>query len=58
MAKKGFLAALKEFFGTNGKSTAEFAKEVKALNEQDKAELHAMLVAQGVDCDAPALKAA
>lgn len=58
MAKKGFVTALKEFFGTNGKSTVEFANEVKALTEQDKAELHAMLVAQGIDCDPPRGRAA
>lgn len=53
MTEKGFLAALKDFFGTNGNSTKEFAEEVKALTDQDKTDLYAMLAAQGIDCEPP-----
>ena len=51
---KSFVAQMKDFFGLlPGQAAGRFAAEIKALTEQDKRELAAMLAAAGFPCDVP-----
>jgi hypothetical protein len=50
---KTFSQAMKEYFGLNGKSISDFARELKELNLKEKQEFHEMLVGAGIECSPP-----
>lgn len=50
---KAFAGAMKEYFGLNGKTVAEFAKELRALSYEERQQFHEMLIGQGIECDPP-----
>ena len=48
--KMTFMAACKDFFGLKeGETSMQFAQEIKALTEQDRAEIRAGLVQNGYE---------
>lgn len=53
--EKSFAVGCSEFFGRQPETQTlrEFAEELRKLSPADKLEIHAGLVANGVECSAP-----
>ena len=52
-SRPSFMSALREAIQLPNESLKEFSVQYKALSEQDKADLDAMLTAAGIDHDPP-----
>ena len=48
-----FAVALNKTFRMAGETTQAFAAQLKALTQKDKEELHAIMVADGMDVEPP-----
>lgn len=53
---KSFLQTLSKEFKKSDQTLKEFLAEVKQLTAQDKQDLHAALVAEGITCEPPKVK--
>lgn len=53
-----FVKAMSDHFRMSNESASEFARELKKLNDQDRADFSRILTAGGVEHTPPAIKSA